>query len=107
MCLTPLKRYSQTRMDWHVYIVECADGTLYTGITTNLERRIVEHNSGRGARYTSGRGPVRLVYSQSAANRSEAGAREVHIKRLKRKDKIHLIGAMSDCHSISTISSSK
>ena len=90
-------------MDWYVYIVECADGSLYTGITTDLERRVLEHNSGKGARYTSGRGPVRLVYSEPVANRSEAGAREAHIKKLKRKDKIRMI----DCHSISTINSSK
>ena len=90
-------------MDWHVYIVECADGSLYTGITTNLERRILEHNSGKGARYTSGRCPVRLVYSQPAASRSEAGVREAHIKKLKRADKIRMI----DCHNISTINSSK
>ena len=94
-------------MDWHVYIVECADGTFYTGITTNLERRLLEHNSGKGARYTSGRGPVSLVYAQRAANRSEAGARESHIKKLKREDKIRLIAGMIDCHSISTINSSK
>lgn len=90
-------------MDWHVYIVECADGTFYTGITTDLERRILEHNSGKGARYTSGRGPVHLVYSERAANRSEAGVREAHIKKLSREDKIRMI----DCHSISTINSSK
>ncbi len=94
-------------MNWHVYMVECADGTLYTGITTDLERRVLEHNSGRGARYTSGRGPVRLVYSQRAANRSEAGAREAFIKKLKREDKIRLMDTMIDCHSISTINSSK
>ncbi len=90
-------------MNWYVYIVECADGTFYTGITTDLERRILEHNSGKGARYTSGRGPVRLVYSEPAENRSEAGVREAHIKKLKRADKILMI----DCHSISTINSSK
>lgn len=94
-------------MAWHVYIVECADGTFYTGITTDLERRVLEHNSGKGARYTSGRGPVRLVYSQRAENRSEAGIQETRIKKLKQEDKIRLIAGMIDCHSISTINSSK
>ena len=79
---------------WHVYILECADGTLYTGITTDLERRLSEHNEGRlGARYTRARRPVRLVYSVSYANRSEASIAEAQIKKLSRRKKQALIAA--------------
>jgi putative endonuclease len=74
-------------MTWFVYIVECADGTLYTGITTDIERRLREHDQGSGARYTRGRGPVRLRYSEPRANRSEATRREREIKALPRAEK--------------------
>jgi putative endonuclease len=79
-------------MVW-VYIIQCADGTLYTGWTTNLEDRIAAHNTGSGARYTSGRGPVRLVYSEPCADRSQALKREWEIKQLSRKQKQRLIAA--------------
>lgn len=76
---------------WFVYVLRCADGTLYTGITTELERRVRQHNAGVGARYTSSRGPVELVYSEPASDRSAAGRREAEIKKLSRADKLLLI----------------
>ena len=78
--------------EWKVYIVECSDGSFYTGITTDIDRRILEHNySLKAAKYTRSRRPVRLVYEESASNRSEASKREYAIKRLKRKNKSSLI----------------
>lgn len=73
---------------WFVYIVCCSDGSLYTGITTDLERRIAEHNSERGgARYTRSRRPVRLVYRETAESRSGAARREYRIKRMPLSEK--------------------
>ncbi len=78
---------------WFVYILSCADGTLYTGVTTDTVRRTAEHNeaNGRGARYTRSRRPVRLVYREPAADRGAASRREVAIKRLSRTEKLALI----------------
>ncbi len=77
---------------WHVYMVECADGTLYTGITTDVVRRMSEHNdSAKGARYTRAKRPVRLVYSEEAADRSTASKREYELKQLPREHKQKLI----------------
>ena len=76
-----------------VYIVECADGTLYTGWTTDLARRMAEHNAGRGGRYTRARRPVRLAYWEWAASPAEARRREAAIKRLPRTRKIALAAA--------------
>tara|TARA_Y100001970_G_C14043592_1_gene755122 strand:+ start:643 stop:894 length:252 start_codon:yes stop_codon:yes gene_type:complete len=77
---------------WYVYIVECADGSLYTGITTSIQRRILEHNySFKAAKYTRSRRPVRLVYKKECENRSEASKEEYRIKRLKRSEKLKLI----------------
>lgn len=80
---------------WQVYIVRCADGSLYTGIARDLERRIAEHNAdtGQGASYTRSRQPVRLVYREPAANRSAASKREYQIKQLSRAEKLALIVA--------------
>ena len=78
-------------MEYYVYILSCADGTLYTGITTDLARRISDHNRKKGARYTASRTPVVLVYSECHDNRSEALKRELEIKGMKREDKIKLI----------------
>ena len=79
---------------WRVYMVACADGSLYTGITTDLVRRLAEHNSGRGgARYTRPRRPVHLVYSERAASRSAAAKREYRIKRLSAAGKKALIAS--------------
>lgn len=80
-------------MSWKIYIIECSDATLYTGITTDLDRRILEHETGKGARYTRGRGPLKLVYVEDCLNRSEASKRELQIKALSRAEKIKLISA--------------
>jgi len=79
---------------YYVYMVRCADDTLYTGITTELERRVEEHNSSdKGAKYTRARRPVVLVFSEAHANRSLASKREYEIKKkMSRKEKIRLIG---------------
>ncbi len=76
---------------WYVYIIECSDGTLYTGITTNLERRMKQHNSGKGAKYTKVRRPVVLRKAFEAANRSEASKEEYRIKQLTRIEKLNLL----------------
>ena len=81
------------RVPWHVYLARCADGTLYCGVTTDVARRLAAHNSGRGARYTSGRRPVALVWSEPAATRGAALAREAAVKRLTRAGKERLAGA--------------
>jgi len=73
------------------YILECSDGTFYTGWTTDVERRVKMHNAGRGAKYTKMRGPVKLVYTERLPNRSAAQKRERAIKRLPRVKKIALI----------------
>ena len=82
-------------MRYWVYIVACADGTLYTGIATDVTRRLAEHNGekARGARYTSARRPVTLVYRAAFATRSEAAKEEFRIKRLPRNAKQTLIDA--------------
>ena len=84
--------------DYTLYIVECADGTLYTGIATNVERRLAEHNGERprGARYTAGRRPVKLCYSATFANRSDAQKEEARVKRLSREQKAALIASTAD-----------
>ena len=74
-------------MNWVVYILECADKSPYTGITTDLDRRLAEHEAGKGARYTKGRGPFRLVYSETCAGRAEATRRETAIKLLDKAKK--------------------
>jgi putative endonuclease len=79
-------------MSCYCYIVECADGTYYTGWTTNPERRVKTHNAGHGARYTRMHGPVRLVYLEELPDRSSAMKRERAIKSLPRSKKIKLIG---------------
>jgi len=73
-----------------VYILECADGTLYTGWTTDLERRLRAHNSGQGAKYTRGRRPVSVAYREEQPTRSAAQKREAAIRRLSRVDKLKL-----------------
>jgi putative endonuclease len=78
---------------WWVYLLVCADGSLYCGISNDVERRLAAHNAGRGARYTRGRGPVRLVWSEPCGDRAAALRREVAIKRLSRTAKQALIGA--------------
>ncbi|HEY9072343.1 MAG TPA: GIY-YIG nuclease family protein [Candidatus Ozemobacteraceae bacterium] len=76
---------------WFVYIVRCRDGTLYTGVTTDLDRRVQQHNDGTGARYTRSRRPVRLVHAEPCHNRGDALRRELAIKALSRDEKQLLI----------------
>lgn len=76
----------------YVYLLRCGDGSYYCGYTTDLAARIAAHQAGRGARYTRGRGPLELVYSEICDDRSNALRREAEIKRQRRKDKIALIG---------------
>jgi len=78
-------------MPWSLYIIQCRDSSLYTGITTDISRRISEHNAKKGAFYTQNKTPVRLVYQEAMASQSEARKREAAIKRLTRKEKLQLI----------------
>lgn len=78
-------------MACYTYIVECSDGTLYTGWTTDLDKRLAAHNSGKGAKYTRNRTPVRLVYYEEHTEKREAMRREYAIKQLTRKEKETLI----------------
>jgi putative endonuclease len=80
-------------MTWFCYLVQCADGTLYTGITTALARRLALHNAGRGAKYTRGRRPVRLVYVESHSSRAAASRREFAIRRMSRVQKSQLMAS--------------
>lgn len=73
------------------YIVRCADGTLYTGYTTDIERRLNAHNSGKASKYTRGRLPVELVYLETFDEKNKAMSRECQIKKLPRKEKLRLI----------------
>lgn len=88
-----MKTGSGKRTEWHVYMLRCADDTLYTGVTVDLARRLAEHNGdgGLGARYTRSRRPVELVYVEASASRSEAARREAAIKRLDRAHKLALL----------------
>ncbi|MBD3249952.1 MAG: GIY-YIG nuclease family protein [Candidatus Pacebacteria bacterium] len=78
-------------MPWTVYIIRCSDQTLYTGITNDLEKRVKQHNSGNGAKYTRGRTPVELIYHEELTDRSTASIREAEIKQLTRVQKLKLI----------------
>ena len=77
-------------MVWTVYILNCADGTLYTGITNDLGRRLAAHEQGRGAKYTRGRGPYTVLYTESHETKGQALKREAAIKSLSRAAKIGL-----------------
>ncbi|MFK8028143.1 MAG: GIY-YIG nuclease family protein [Gammaproteobacteria bacterium] len=76
--------------EWVVYILGCKDKTLYTGITNNLERRIQQHESGQGAKYTKGRGPFQIIYTEKCADKSIALRREYEIKQLRKIEKLAL-----------------
>ena len=80
---------------WQVYILRCADGTLYTGSTNDVEKRLAAHNAGRGAKYTRARRPCALVYVEEAADKGAALRREAAIKRLTRTQKLRLIGPIA------------
>jgi putative endonuclease len=81
-------------MNWQVYIIVCSDDTLYTGITTDIERRLSQHASGRGAKYFRGRRPKEVVYLEGGHDRSTASKRELAIKGMKRAEKESLIRAV-------------
>lgn len=82
--------------NYNVYLLECADGTFYTGITTDITRRLIEHNGQhKGARYTRARQPVKLIYCESSFNRSSALKREYAIRRLSRAEKEALAATYS------------
>lgn len=101
--LAPSRRTPRV-MDYTVYILACADGTLYTGIARDAGRRVDEHNgvAGKGARYTASRRPVRIVYQAAFASRSEALREEIRIKRLSRALKDELIAAAVACQAASS-----
>ena len=77
---------------WYLYILRCGDGTLYTGITNDVEKRLEAHRTGKGAKYTRGRSPLELVYRESCATHSDALKREAAVKKLTRQQKEQLIG---------------
>ena len=76
---------------WYLYILRCKDNTLYTGITTDVEKRLEAHRSGKGAKYTRGRAPLELVYQESCGSHSNALKREAEIKKLPRTAKEMLV----------------
>ena len=84
---------AMTDRPWHVYLIECADSTLYTGVTVDLPARLERHNLGTGAKYTRGRGPVSLRYVEPAPDRATALRRELAIKRLSAGAKRRLIAS--------------
>lgn len=77
---------------WYLYILQCGDGSLYTGITTDVEKRLEAHRSGKGAKYTRGRSPLELKYWEACGTHSDALKRELEIKHLSREEKLALIG---------------
>ena len=83
---------------YYVYILKCRDGTLYTGITTNVQKRLATHNSGKGAKYTRSRLPVTLLYQEPQPDKSAALKRENAIKALTRPQKLALIDAYTENH---------
>lgn len=76
---------------WYLYILRCGDNTLYTGITTDVHKRLEVHRSGKGAKYTRGRGPLELVYREECGSHSNALKREIEVKRLGRTEKLQLL----------------
>ena len=77
--------------NWYLYILRCGDGTLYTGITTDVEKRLEAHRSGKGAKYTRGRSPLELAYQEVCGSHSDALKREAEVKKLSRKQKEMLL----------------
>lgn len=78
--------------EWVCYLLKCADGTLYCGITNDLEKRLASHNAGEGAKYTRGRVPIKLVHVESCTDKSVALKREIEIKNMPRTEKLALCG---------------
>lgn len=81
---------------WHLYILRCRDGSLYTGITTDVEKRLEAHRSGKGAKYTRGRGPLELVYREECGSHSDALKRELAVKALTREQKQAMIASYTE-----------
>ena len=80
-------------MEWTVYILKCADETLYTGVTNDLDKRLAAHESGKGAKYTKGRGPFLLIHTENFAAKGDALRREIKIKSYPRAQKLLLVKA--------------
>lgn len=78
---------------WHVYVLACADRSLYTGVTTDLTRRLRQHNAGRGSAYTRCRRPVRVLYTEAVGSRATAQRQEAAMKRLTRREKLAWVAA--------------
>lgn len=76
---------------WYLYILRCKDGTLYTGITDDVQRRFAQHSAGKGAKYTRGRGPLELVYQEECGSHGDASRREYEVHHMTRKQKLELI----------------
>lgn len=83
-------------VDWQVYMILCSDDSLYTGITTDIERRFAQHATGRGAKYFRGRQPVQVIYYEVNHSRSSASRREAEIKAMSRADKLTLTQSVSN-----------
>lgn len=81
---------------WKLYILRCGDGSLYTGITTDVEKRLEVHRSGKGAKYTRGRGPLEVVYTEECGDHSAALKRELEVKALPREEKQKLLKKSSE-----------
>lgn len=79
---------------WWVYVVRCCDGTLYTGVSRDVEARVAKHNQGKGARYTRGRRPVALLHTERKSSQAAALRREAAIKALPRREKLVLVGGV-------------
>ena len=88
---TEISKETKKEQPWYVYMLQCKDGTIYTGATTDVKRRVKQHNNGIGARYTCGRRPVTLLISIWCRNKSEALKKEARIKGLSREDKLKII----------------
>lgn len=89
-----------TTTEWHVYMLSCADGSLYTGVTKDLERRVEQHNRGVGARYTRSRLPVEICYQEPVASHGDALRREITLKRLSRRQKLALVGHFAESNRV-------
>jgi putative endonuclease len=83
---------------WHVYILRCRDGSLYTGCTNDLDARLAAHNTGKGAKYTASRRPVRVVYTEPVDSKPAAMRREIQIKRLPKSEKEALVAGSRKLH---------
>lgn len=81
---------------WYLYLLRCGDGTLYTGITTDVGKRLEAHRTGKGAKYTKGRGPLQLAYAEACGSHSDALKRELAVKKMSRQEKECLIKSVCD-----------